>query len=68
MAKTKKTKRMPIEDMPQKFLNAEREPVNFDALMDEALRVGMHEGLCNGCPMWNECYYPNGRQKLFEDN
>lgn len=38
MAKQKKkTKRMPIEDMPQEFLNEEREPVNFDALMDKAI-------------------------------
>ena len=46
MAKKRKTKRMPIEDMPQEFLNAERETVNFDALIDEALRVGMKEGAC----------------------
>lgn len=37
MAKQKKTKRMPIEDMPQEFLNEEREPVNFDALMNRAI-------------------------------
>lgn len=38
MAKQKKkTKRMPIEDMPQEFLNEERESVNFDALMDRAI-------------------------------
>jgi len=37
MAKQKKKKRMPIEDMPQEFLNEEREPVDFDALMDRAI-------------------------------
>ena len=38
MAKQKKeTRRMPIEVMPQEFLNEEREPVNFDALMDRAI-------------------------------
>ncbi len=37
MAKQKKTRRMPIEDMPQEFLNEERDPVNFDALMDRAI-------------------------------
>lgn len=30
MAKQKKQKRMPIEDMPQEFLNEERDPVDFD--------------------------------------
>lgn len=31
---------MPIEDMSQEFLNAEREPVDFDALIDKAVRGG----------------------------
>jgi hypothetical protein len=64
MAKKRKTKRMPIEDMTQEFLNAEREAVNFDALINEALRVGMKEGACEDCMM----YYPDGRQKLFEED
>lgn len=33
----RKKRRMPIEDMPQEFLNEEREPVNYDALMDGAI-------------------------------
>ena len=37
MAKQKEQKRMPIEDMPQEFLNEERDPVDFDALMDRAI-------------------------------
>lgn len=68
MAKKRKTKRMPIEDMPQEFLNAEREAVNFDALIDEALRVGMKEGACEDCMMYSMCHYPDGRQKLFEED
>ncbi|WP_217932685.1 hypothetical protein [Bacteroides caecimuris] len=38
MAKQKKkTRRMSIEGMPQEFLNKEREPGNFDTLMDRAI-------------------------------
>jgi hypothetical protein len=49
MAKTKKTKRMPIEDMPNELLNEERAPVDFDALMDKAICVELKER-CNKCP------------------
>ena len=37
MAKQKETKHMPIEDMPQEFLNKLHEPVNFDVLMDRVI-------------------------------
>lgn len=37
MAKIIETKRMLIEDMPDDVLNSQREPVDFDTLMDKAL-------------------------------
>ena len=56
MAKQKKkTKRMPIKDMPQEFLNEERDPVDFDALMNKAISVELKER-CNKCPLYDSCY------------
>ncbi len=60
MAKQKKTKRMPIEDMPQEFLNEELEPVDFDALIETAISVEQSER-CDKCPYYNSCYDEAGR-------
>ena len=61
MAKKRKPKRMSIEDISLEFLNAEREPMDFDALIDEAIRVGMKEGTCENCVIYSMCHYPDGR-------
>ena len=66
MAKQKKTKRMPIEDMPQEFLDEERDPVDFDALMDVAISVEQRER-CNKCPYYDSCYDEADRP-LFENH
>lgn len=64
---TKKTKRMPIEDMPQEFLDEEREPVDFDSLIETAIHPE-GKGMCDGCPKYSRCFYPDGRSRLFDEN
>lgn len=66
MAEKRKTKRMSIGDMPQEFLNTGLEAINFDALINETLRVRMKEGACEDCLMYSMHHYPDGRQKLFK--